>query len=82
MKSVTLHNIDPLLYDNVKKIAQNNDTSLNKTIKKLLKESLGLTAETKHADFSYFSNKWVQIDGKEFEKTQEMFQAINQSDWK
>ena len=82
MKSITLHNIDPTLYNNIKKIAQNNDTSLNKTIKKLLKDSLGLTLKTKYADFSYFSGKWNQTDQKEFAKTQKMFQTRNKSDWK
>jgi len=81
MKSITIHNIDPILYNNLKKIAEKQDQSLNKIIKKILASSMGLTAQSKKADFSFFSGKWSSEEYTGFTKTQKIFEDIDLSDW-
>ncbi|OGG20949.1 hypothetical protein A3D03_04305 [Candidatus Gottesmanbacteria bacterium RIFCSPHIGHO2_02_FULL_40_13] len=85
MKSITIHGIDDELDWMLQKKARGEDLSLNKTIKKLLKQSLGLS-ETKKTrpkhDFSEFCGVWSEKEYKEFEKNTEIFEKIDEEDWK
>ena len=55
MKSITVHNLDESLDAEIKKLARKKGISLNKTIKNLLRESVGLDKENNHRkDFAGF----------------------------
>lgn len=85
MKSITIHGIDEELDRTLQQKARSEDLSLNKTIKQLLKQSLGLS-ETKKTlpknDFSEFIGTWTEQDVKEFEKNTAIFEKIDEEDWK
>jgi hypothetical protein len=81
MKSITIHNLDPVLYSNLKKIAEKQDQSLNKIIKKILASSIGLTTQSKKADFSFLSKKWSSEEHDEFTESQKFFEKIDLPDW-
>jgi len=84
MKSITIHNIDNVLEEVVKRQAAQNGTSLNRTIKNLLRQSLGISEERKrkHADFSAFSGIWSTRESKKFAKNIKDFEKVNAKDWK
>lgn len=80
--SITIHNLDPMLYGKLKQRAEDTQSSLNKLIKSLLMQSLGMTKSAKVADFSAFSGRWNAGDLSEFEKTQASFSTVDLSDWR
>jgi predicted DNA-binding ribbon-helix-helix protein len=82
MKSITIHNLDQNLYQELKKHASEKDLSLNKLVKKLLELQLGLKKQSKKADFSSFNQLWNDKDYQEFQETQSEFSSVNQDDWK
>lgn len=79
--SITIHNLDPLLYSALREQAESDSLSLNRLIKNLLAQSLGLTKSGKVADFSEFSSRWSQDDLEEFQASQSDFSIINPVDW-
>lgn len=84
MKSLTIHGLDDELARLLEKKAQKEDTSLNKTIKKLLAESLGYADKKKSRqknDFSEFFGVWTDKDLKEFEKATQDQEKIYKEDW-
>lgn len=79
--SLTIHNLDPLLYGVLKQKAEATNVSLNRLIKTLLTQSLGLNKTAKVADFSDFSNQWTQNELTEFQQTQTQFSTVDANDW-
>lgn len=82
MKSITVHNLDNELHNGIKEHAQMYGLSLNKTIKKLLKKSLGISTTKKKNDFSKFVGVWSDKEFKEFEKNTQQFEVIDEEEWK
>lgn len=84
MKSITIHNLDDPLNKLVRKKARLYNLSLNKTIKKLLRESLGIREEKRDnkAQFKNLFGVWSQKDLKEFERSTKDFEKIDAEDWK
>ncbi|HBC86794.1 MAG TPA: hypothetical protein DCZ94_07565 [Lentisphaeria bacterium] len=86
MKSLTIHGIDPNLDRELKGRARKESLSLNKTIKRLLEDSLGLTRKNvsadHSADFKEFFGKWKKEEADEFLKTVEFSRNIDGEDWK
>lgn len=80
--SITIHNLDPVLYATLREKAEATNLSLNRLIKALLAQSLGLTKRQKVADFSQFLNQWSQEDYDEFIQSQTDFSTVNPADWK
>ena len=71
MKSVTIHGIDDPLAELLKSKAQTEGLSINKTVKKLLEESLGVKPWTKdinRGDFEEFCGIWSDSDLAEFDE--------------
>ncbi len=61
MKSITLHNIDGPLVELIKSKAKSEGLSINKTVKKILEESLGVRPKPEGAfrnDFEGFCGLW------------------------
>lgn len=85
MKSITIHGIDKNLEKMINARARAEGLSINKTVKKLLEESLGIKpAQTaKHRDdFKEFCGFWSKNDLVEFEAETEDTRKINPEDWK
>ncbi len=69
MKSITIHGLEDPLDTLIRKKARQQNLSLNKTIKKLLRESLGLADNAgtdRKALFSDLCGVWTDEDIKEF----------------
>lgn len=84
MKSITIHGVDEPLVDLLKSRARSEGLSINKMIKKLLEESLGVKPrhkDTNRGDFEEFCGTWSESDLREFEKRTEEFRRVNPEDW-
>jgi hypothetical protein len=84
MKSITIHGLDDPLDTLIRQRAKQNKTSLNKTIKQLLAEALGLkkvNQENFEEDFKDLCGIWSKKDAQEFLKNTEDLEKIDESDW-
>lgn len=81
MKSITIHDLDDALDRLIQEKADKEGTSLNKTIKKLLQQSLGLSRQPKKHDFSAFCGIWSKKEYEEFERSVKDFERIDREDW-
>lgn len=84
MKSITIHGLDDPLDTLIREKAKKQGTSLNKTIKKLLSESLGITpgSEGDHEkDFLDLFGAWNEKEAQEFTKRLGDFEKIDPEDW-
>jgi len=85
MKSITIHKIDAPLYGIIKSKALSEGMSINKTVKKILEESLGVRPKPKGAfrnDFKEFCGIWSGIELAEFDERTRDLQKIDPEDWK
>jgi hypothetical protein len=84
MKSITVHDLDESLEAGIEEKARAEGLSLNKTVKVLLRQALGL--EERHngdrkADFAEFSGAWSLAEAKEFEKKTKDLHRVDPRDW-
>ena len=85
MKSITIHDLREPLDSLIRKKAKNEGLSLNKTIKKLLTESLGLNPkkEVDHRmEFMDLFGVWTEKDLEEFSRAVQDFEEIDEEEWK
>lgn len=85
MKSISIHGVDDQLNKRIIEQARRKGLSLNKTIKSLLEEALGLNsakAKDRRDDFLEFLGVWTEKDVREFELAAKDFQQIDPEDWK
>ncbi len=82
MKSITIHNLDDKLDKLLKEKAAQDGTSINKTIKELLQQCLGISRKQKKSDFSEFSGVWTRKEFEEFEDSTKGFEKVDSRDWK
>lgn len=82
MKSLTIHNIDIQLMQIIEAKAAEWGLSLNKTIKRLLKEHLSNEPVQKDANpFNEIAGKWSATEHKAFEKNTAQFNEIDKTLW-
>ncbi len=84
MKSITIHGLSDELDNMIRLKAESQNTSLNKTIKKLLEDSFGLNKAGKadHSkEFEDLFGIWNEQDADEFKKAINQFGEINHQDW-
>jgi len=84
VKSITIHGLDYEISELISEKARQGNTSLNQTIKILLQDSLGITANTpkkRQANFSDIFGKWTKADEKEFNSQVKRFERIDHEDW-
>ncbi len=84
MKSITIHNLDDATESLIQKKAKDEGLSLNKVIKKLLKQALGLDSEAKienHKQFRDLCGVWSQRDLVEFDKLTKDLEEVDLRDW-
>jgi hypothetical protein len=85
MKSITIHGIDEPLAELIKSRAQSEGLSINKTVKKLLEESLGVKPHASglhRSDFEEFCGIWSESELAEFEENSSDLRDIDSEDWK
>ena len=85
MKSITIHGLQDPLDTLIRKQAKKQGLSLNKTIKKLLAESLGLKPkkEVDHRmEFMDLFGVWTEEDLEEFSRAVQDFEEIDEEEWK
>ena len=85
MKSITIHGIDEPLAELIKSRAQSEGLSINKTVKKLLEESLGVKPRANglhQSDFEEFCGIWSESELAEFEENSSDLRNIDSEDWK
>jgi plasmid stability protein len=83
MKSITVHGLDNELYALLRLQATSQGLSLNKTIKQILRASLGLKHKrAKKRDFSKFVGVWSKKEADAIDKVLEDFEKIDEEDWK
>jgi len=85
MKSITIHNLDDRASKKLGELSKAHGLSLNKTIKKILYESLGLTLSNRKdhtEDFAEFLGIWSKEEGKQFESSIQEFEKIDLEEWK
>lgn len=84
MKSITLHKIDGPLAELIKSKARSEGLSMNKTVQKILEESLGVkprSAKNRRKDFEEFCGLWSDRDLAEFSQNTEALNTIDSKDW-
>lgn len=84
MKSITIHGLDDPLDSLIREKAKNEGLSLNKTIKKILEESLGIKPrliKDRRKDFLDLFGSWTKYDLKEFDQNAKQFSQIDSTDW-
>lgn len=84
MKSITIHGLDDHVHKLIQDKAKGEGLSLNRTIKKLLEESLGIRpkASGRHTDvFKEFCGIWSDEDLTEFEKETADLRQVQMEDW-
>lgn len=82
MKSITIHNLEADLAKAIEKMADTTGLSQNKTIKKLLRQALGLEhPQESKPDFSEFCGLWSRQDAAEFNEGLQLFDRIDEELW-
>ncbi len=83
MKSITIHGLDEELDEKIRKEAWKEGQSLNKSIKRLLSESLGIGKEISNhrEDFLDLFGSWTQQDLEAFSHATEELSRIDPKDW-
>ncbi len=86
MKSLTIHGIDEILDSKLKVLSKKENLSLNRTIKKVLCDSFGISGKANRPDhsddFAEFLGKWKENDADEMRKSLEFSRKVNMADWK
>lgn len=84
MKSITIHGLQNPLDSLIRKQAEKQGISLNKTIKKLLAESLGLKSKKEvdsKKEFMDLFGVWTEEDLEEFSRAVQDFEEIDEGEW-
>ncbi len=84
MKSITIHKIDDELSRMLSRKAHEAGTSLNRTVKSLLRSSLGLEARARvdhREEFLDQFGTWSDEEGAEFRDRVSELQQVDEGDW-
>ncbi len=82
ISSITLHNLDSELEKGIRETAQKNHTSLNQTIKTILREALHIdTQSSRKTDFSDLADTMTEDEAREFEDVTRSFSQIDRELW-
>ncbi len=83
MKSITIHKIDDETEQKLLELANKEGISLNRLIKKVLRESLGLdkSSRTNISDFADFLGVWSDSEAVAFQQNVAPLEEIHNEDW-
>ena len=83
MGSLSIHGLEPDIERKLKDMANAENQSLNKTVKRVLSQALGQKpSDGNRAHFQRFCRRWSRQDAREFAKAMQEFQRIDPEDWK
>jgi hypothetical protein len=85
VKSFTIHGVDDHLAARLKQAAEAGGTSMNRTIKRLLEEALGLKPKPRGHNleqFEAFSGVWSPDELAEFQAATVDLDQIDLGDWR
>lgn len=85
MKSITIHGVDDITSRQLQIIAEKTGLSLNKTIKKILKEALGIKPteiSSRRSNFEEFCGIWSTEDLQEFNETVKPLRQVIPENWR
>ncbi len=85
MKSITIHGIDDITSRQLQIISEKLGLSLNKTIKKIIQEALGIKPaeiSSRRSDFEEFCGIWSDEDLQQFTEAVKPLRQINPEEWK
>ena len=85
MKSLSLRGIHEDLSKNLKKLSQKEGISLNKTVLKLLEDSIGVKRKRRlniYHDLDDLAGTWSSREEKEFKDKIHFFEMVDKGLWK
>jgi DNA polymerase III delta subunit len=84
MKSITIHGLDDDLDQGIRKLAREKGLSLNKTMKELLRKSLGLNRSDRSArrdEFRDLCGVWSEEEAQRLQERLAPISEIDPDDW-
>lgn len=84
MKSITIHNLEDPLDRLIRQRARKQGASLNRTIKMLLEESLGIRRKPSadhRGDYMDLFGLWSERDAQEFKAAVKDLDRVDAKDW-
>ncbi len=84
MKSLSIHNLDDQLADLIAARAKEEGISMNRVVKRLLAEAVGVRPpdESVHREeFEQFCGAWNDEDLASFRRHTEAFDRVDEGDW-
>ena len=86
MKAITLRDVPPELARLIRRKADQDKSSLNKTVVRLLEECTGLQrkkgGKSLHDDLDSLAGAWTEKEAREFEQTLKKQRALDPDLWK
>lgn len=85
MKAITIHGLDETLATALQKRARHEGESMNRLVKRLLSEAVGMKLRPKgryREEFAAFSGVWSGRERRDFERRNGEFERVNPEDWK
>lgn len=85
MKTITIHNVDDHLAALLQKRADEAGTSVNRTVKRLLEQALGLKPRPDRGhrhEFEEFLGVWSDNELVRFSAATDDFETVDDEDWK
>jgi hypothetical protein len=84
MKAITLHDIDPVMEKLIVRKSLDQGLSLNKTIKRLLEQALGIKPVERglhRQDFAEFNGVWSKKEFDQFTESTQSCRTVDKADW-
>ena len=84
MTQLTIRNIEKQLHNALKQEASRKNTSMNRLVVHILKEAMGLEAQSaqkSYHDLDHLAGTWSAEEFAEFEKATEAFEQIDEEMW-
>ncbi len=86
MKTLTIHDLDPIVERRIREEAKRTGSSLNQVMKRLLGAAVGHSpvqpAVDRRKEFLDVFNVWGAAEQEEFERATQAFSTVDEGDWK
>ncbi len=84
MKSISVHGVDKETEKTIKERAKNEGKSVNKVMKELVAQALGLTTRPpdNRAEFADLCGVWTEAEAAEFMELIADFEVVDEKDWR
>jgi len=79
---MTVRQVPGAVYEKLRELARQRNTSLNKTVVALLSQAVGLEpGTTRKRDMSDLAGTWSSASAREFEENTRAFEVIDEEIW-